>query len=126
MASFLSPLLRASSPDGLRLVNTTTGQVVASRLLPAFDSASRKTGLLKHQSLPPGTAMVIAPCSAVHTFFMQFPIDVIFVAKDGRVLKVRRDMAASRITASLRAFATIEVAAGTAAVDVGHVLSVTP
>lgn len=56
--------------------------------------------------------MIIAPCSAVHTFFMKFPIDLIFVAKDGRVLKTRRHVPAWRISGRLGAFAVIELAAG--------------
>ena len=86
VTTFLRPLARA--PD-LRwaLANTRTGRVVAHRLLAAFDSASRRKGLLGRRSLPDGQAMIIAPCRAVHTFFMQFSIDILFVSKDGRVLK---------------------------------------
>jgi uncharacterized membrane protein (UPF0127 family) len=86
--------------------------VVAVDLIGAFDSAARNKGLLQRESLPEGSALVIAPCSAVHTFFMKFPIDIAFVAKDGRVLKVRTAMPAWRMTGSLRAFGVIELAAG--------------
>ena len=58
--------------------------------------------------------MVIAPCSAVHTFGMQFPIDVIFAARDGRILKIRQNMRAGRLTGAIGAFATIEMAEGEA------------
>lgn len=43
---------------------------------------------------------------------MRFPIDILFVARDGRVLKVRRAVPARRMTGALRAFAVIELAAG--------------
>lgn len=125
MASFLSPLLKASTPAGVRLVDSRSGAVVAETLLSAFDSATRKTGLLKHHSLPPRTAMIIAPCSGVHTFFMKFAIDIIFVAQDGTVLKKRTAVPAWRLTMSPRAFATIEMAAGAAdAVRVGDRLAI--
>ena len=58
--------------------------------------------------------MVIAPCEAIHTFGMQFPIDVIFVASDGRIVKIRSNVRARRMTAAIGAFATIEMAAGEA------------
>jgi uncharacterized protein len=87
--------------------------VVASHVLTAFDSDARRTGLLKHDHLPEGDALVIAPCNAVHTFFMKFPIDVAFVTRDGRVIKIRSRVAPWRIAASLRAYAVIELAAGT-------------
>jgi uncharacterized membrane protein (UPF0127 family) len=78
----------------------------------AFDSASRKRGLLGRDGLPPAHALVIAPCSGVHTFRMRFPIDVIYAARDGRVVKLRPDLRPGRISLAVSAFATIEMAAG--------------
>jgi hypothetical protein len=111
MASFLQPLLRQGTGQQ-HLVNTRSGKVVASRLLTAFDSESRRKGLLAQGSLPPSTAMIIAPTNAIHTFFMKFPIDIAFVSKSGRILKIRSSVPAWRMTASLRAFAVLEMAAG--------------
>ena len=111
VTTFLSPLLREPRmPCGLQ--NARTGKVVADQLLPALDSASRRRGLLGRRSLPEGQAMIIAPSNAVHTFFMQFPIDIAFVSKDGRILKARSAVPARRVTASLRAYAVIEMPAG--------------
>jgi uncharacterized protein len=110
MTSFLQPLLR----DGAgrqRIVNVRTGKVVADRLITAFDSDTRRKGLLAHTSLPPSTAMVIAPTNAIHTFFMKFPIDIVFVSKAGRVVKIRSAVPAWRMTASLGAYAVLELAA---------------
>lgn len=56
--------------------------------------------------------MVIAPSFAVHTFHMRFPIDVAFVARDGRILKIRRAMPAGRVAGAWRGFAVVEMAAG--------------
>ena len=112
MTTFLRPLSREPSLPWV-LTNARTGTVVARQLLAAFDSASRRKGLLGRRSLPEGQAMIIAPCKSVHTFFMQFPIDIVFVSKDGRVLKTRSAVPARRITASLRAHAVIEMPAGT-------------
>src|SRR5262245_10071395 len=99
MSSFLSALLRDSAQP-IGLVNTRDGRLVADRLLAAFDSNSRRTGLLAHTGLPEGSAMIIAPTNAIHTFFMKFPIDVLFVAKDGRVLKIRHAVPPWRIAAA--------------------------
>ena len=111
MPSFLSPLLK--HPDvPRRLLNQRNGLVVATQVLTAFDSASRRNGLLKFETMPEGAALIIAPCSAVHTIGMRFDIDIAFVAKDGRVLKVRHAVKAWRLAASLRAFAVVELAAG--------------
>src|SRR4029453_17548596 len=99
MPSFIAPILR-NPTVAHNLVNARTGGVVASRLLLAFDSSSRRKGLLGRNSLDEGTAMLIAPSNAVHTFFMRFRIDVAFLAKDGRVLKVRHAVPARRVTAA--------------------------
>lgn len=111
MTSFLRPLLQPGAIPHV-LENVRTRRVVAAQLLTAFDSASRRQGLLGRDSLPEGSALIIAPSNAVHTFFMRFPIDVAFVRRDGRVIKVRSAVRPWRMTASLRAFTVIELPAG--------------
>ena len=111
MKSFLSPLL-GSGGSSFALTNTRTNRIVARTLLTAFDSASRRRGLLAHASLAERTALIIAPTSAIHTFSMRFAIDVAFVSKEGRVVKIRRSVAPWRIAAAWRAFGVIEMAAG--------------
>lgn len=107
---FLRPLL-ARSGGPFRLINERTGLAVATTLEGAFDSAARKRGLLGRDSLPPGHALIIAPSNMVHTFFMRFPIDILIVRRDGRVVKARRNVPARRIVGALRGFAVIEMAA---------------
>ena len=110
-AHFLVPLLR--QPDACwHLVNGRTGQAVATRLHTAFESASRREGLLKQAAWPQGAALIIAPCQAVHTVGMKFAIDVVFVDRAGGVVKVRERVRPRRATGALRAFATIELPAG--------------
>ena len=112
MTSFLQALLHKESTGRPRIINTRNGKVVADQLLTAFDSESRRTGLLQHQSLPPSTAMIIAPTNAIHTFFMKFSIDIAFVSKDGCVVKIRPRVPAWRMTGAMRAYAVLEMAAG--------------
>jgi uncharacterized protein len=126
MKSFLDPLLRKDASN-LALTNTRDRQIVARTLIPAFDSASRRRGLLKHDTLPDDTALVIAPTNAIHTFFMRFAIDVAFVSRDGRIVKIRTALPPWRIAAAWRAFAVVELPSGAlerAGVQRGDVLSV--
>jgi hypothetical protein len=109
--TFLDPL-RSRTRPAYRLENERNGSVLATDVVPAFDSASRRTGLLKHDSMPEGSALVIAPTNAIHTFFMRFPIDVVFVARDGTAVSVRHNLAAWRIAAAWRGFAVIELPSG--------------
>jgi uncharacterized membrane protein (UPF0127 family) len=112
MASFLNPLLHGPA-EGFCLRNAGTQATIADHLHIAFDSASRRTGLLRHDALADGHALIIAPTNAIHTWFMKFPIDVAFVAKDGRIVKIRSSLRAWRLAAVWRAYAVIELPAGT-------------
>jgi uncharacterized membrane protein (UPF0127 family) len=85
---------------------------VATRVEGAFDSATRRKGLLGRDGLEPGVGLVIAPTNLVHTFAMRFPIDILFVSRDGRVLKVRHAVPQRRIAGAWGAFAVVELAAG--------------
>ena len=107
---FLQPLLKRAA-EGLVLKVEGRDTPVATTVESAFDSSTRKRGLLGRDALAPEVAFVIAPCSGVHTFGMRFPIDLIFAARDGRVIKLRRAVPASRISLGLRAFAVVEMAA---------------
>jgi uncharacterized membrane protein (UPF0127 family) len=109
--SFLDAILR-SGLSSFALTNNRNNRVLATTLLTAFDSASRRRGLLKQDSLPEGSALIIAPSNAIHTFFMRFAIDVAFVSRDGRVVKVRPNVPPWRMAAALRGFAVIEMPVG--------------
>lgn len=103
----------SSRPGALR--NASSGRVVASTVELAVTSETRRRGLLGREGLASGHALLIAPCSSIHTWFMRFPIDVIYVRRDGLVLKVRAAIPAWRMSVGLGAFAVVEMAAGAAA-----------
>ena len=108
---------------GLRLERT--GAFVIADLKLAGDSSTRRRGLLGRTSLADGEGLVIVPSQGIHTFGMQFRIDVLGVARDGRVLKIRSAVPARRLVFCLRAFAMVELPAGAAArigVQVGDTL----
>jgi uncharacterized membrane protein (UPF0127 family) len=94
------------------LRNTANAQVVAASVELALTRAARRRGLLGRDGLEPGRAMLIAPCSSIHTWFMRFPIDVIFVTRDGRVVKTRAAMPAWRLAVAPGAYAVVELPAG--------------
>jgi uncharacterized membrane protein (UPF0127 family) len=112
LLTFLSPLLERPDP-GWTLVNAKTGAAIATSIETAFDSKTRNKGLLGRDGLPSGSALILAPCSSIHTFFMRFAIDVLFVDRRGVVLRSASNLGPWRIALSLRAFAVIEMPAGT-------------
>jgi uncharacterized protein len=111
VASWLSPLV--SEPAArFRLVNAGSGAVIADNVAGAFDSETRRRGLLGRDGMAAGEALIIAPTNAIHTFFMRFAIDVAFVARDGRVVKVSAGLRPWRMAAAFRAHGVVETPAG--------------
>ena len=96
----------------MRLINERTNGTVASVVELAVTRQDRKRGLLGRDALDASAALMLAPCPAVHTAFMRFAIDVVFVDREGRVRKIVRGLAPWRISASLGAYAAIEFTAG--------------
>ena len=93
------------------LVNLDTGVTLVSRIDAALDSAARRRGLLGRAGLD-DEGLVIAPCNAVHTFFMRFPIDIAFVTREGAITRCFSQVPSWRIV-MWRGFATVELPAGT-------------
>lgn len=67
--------------------NRTRATVVAAAADLADGWFSRLRGLIGRRGLAAGEGMVIVPCSSIHTYFMRFPIDVLFVDREHRVVK---------------------------------------
>lgn len=86
--------------------------MLADHASKAGTGAESRTGLLKHSSLEPGDGLLIRT-EGVHTFGMRFPIDVVFLSKSKKVLKIRPNMVRARIALSLRAHSVLELPAGT-------------
>jgi uncharacterized membrane protein (UPF0127 family) len=111
-ASTFLGLLNSSGSGRYELVAADRESVLAANVELALDSTSRRKGLLGRDSIPEDVALVIAPCESVHTFFMRFAIDVVFVSRGGRVVKVCRSVKPWRIAGAWGAFAVVEAATG--------------
>jgi len=92
--------------------NQTRNTVLADAADVADTSAKRRTGLLKHSKLDAGEGLWIAPCESVHTFFMKFPIDLVYLDRSRRVRKVRHAVPAWRVSGCLTAHSVLELPAG--------------
>jgi len=110
-------------------MNDRTRCAVAFEVDVAATRASRRRGLLGRDSLGATEGLLLTPCKAVHTVGMRFPIDVIFIDRDGRAVRIVPALAPWRIAMSARAKAVIELAAGTAAasdIQIGDMLYLAP
>ena len=97
----------------LRVRNATRAVLLGDSVSVAGDSRSRRTGLLNHSGLNRGEGLWIVPCESVHTFGMKFVIDVVFLNRKKKVLKIRKMMTKRRIAICLWAHSVLELPAGT-------------
>lgn len=110
---------------GWRLINRTSGEVVVPDLILADRFWPRFIGLQFRRRLPPGWGLLLVPCNSVHTCFVRFPLDLLCLDSQGRVVEVRRNLRPWRAAiAAAATHAILETAAGDVHVDVGQLLSV--
>ncbi|HWI64000.1 MAG TPA: DUF192 domain-containing protein [Symbiobacteriaceae bacterium] len=95
--------------------NETRGQVLGYKVSGASTFRLRLLGLMFRSTLPQGEGLLIRPCRQVHTHFMRFPIDVIFLDDDNRVVRVIPAMAPWKFSPSVSgAVSVLELPAGAA------------
>ena len=105
---------RPTSADiRLQISNVTRKTVLATRAEIADSSGSRRRGLLGRKLLGRGEGLWILPCESVHTFGMQFPIDLVYLDRKHCVRKVRSEVPPWRVSACFSADSVLELAAGT-------------
>ena len=95
------------------LLNARTNEVIAEHVEVADTRATRRRGLLGRDGLEPSTALLLLPSFSIHTMFMRFPIDVVFVNREGAVVRIVTNMGPWKMATAWRAHAVIEMAAGT-------------
>ena len=95
-----------------RIINERTRQAVAESARLADSPWARMRGLLGRKGLAPGEAIILRPGSSIHTLFMRFSLDVIFADREGKVVKVSRDVKPFRLVMGLGARDVIEMEAG--------------
>jgi uncharacterized membrane protein (UPF0127 family) len=118
----------ASAPvGGRKAVFRADGLVVCERCIVADSPLPRMRGLLGRRNLGSDEGVLLRPAGSIHTFFMRFPIDVVFLDRDGRVLRVAESVRPWRTAAARGARAVLELRAGESGrrrVAVGDVLEV--
>jgi uncharacterized membrane protein (UPF0127 family) len=83
-------------------------------VMAAESMLERMRGLLARPTLQRGEGMLLHSCNLVHTFGMRYPIDVVFIQRDGVVLKVTDALVPRRASGHVRADCVLELAAGEA------------
>lgn len=76
--------------------------------------SERLRGLLGKPPPAPGHGLLLTPCASVHTAFMRYPIDIVFLDRQGRILKLVEALQPWRAAACTGATQALELAAGQA------------
>jgi uncharacterized membrane protein (UPF0127 family) len=105
----VAPIRRA------QVLNVTRHTLLASSVEVPDHGSSRRKGLLGRDELAQNEGIWIVPCEAVHTFGMRFPIDVVYLNRKRRVVKIRLNVLPGRISACLSAQSVLELPSGTLA-----------
>ena len=99
-----------------RIIDETRGTVVAKDIRLADGLWSRFWGLMGRKALPNDAGLLLKPSSSIHTAFMRFPIDIVFLDRSLRVVKVVPEMKPFRVCVAFGgAHSALELSAGAAA-----------
>ena len=99
-----------------RIINETRGSEVARDVRLADGVWSRFWGLMGRRSLPDEAGLLLKPSSSIHTAFMRFPIDIVFLDRSLRVVKVVPHLKPFRLSIAFGgAHSALELNAGAAA-----------
>jgi uncharacterized membrane protein (UPF0127 family) len=116
-------------PSTAVIVNETRGNTVCERAEIADNPWTRLRGLLGRDSLAAGDGMLIVPAPSIHSAFMRFDFDAVFVDREMRVVKLAERIPPWRARSAKGARSVLELAAGeiaTRGLQVGDQLAVKP
>ncbi|MEM1058796.1 MAG: DUF192 domain-containing protein [Verrucomicrobiota bacterium] len=100
----------------LRVTNTTRQAVLVEAGGIADNPLTRVRGLLGRRGLEPGDGLLITPCTSIHSMWMRFRFDAVFLSREGEVIHLIEDMAPWRCSPLVwKAQSVLEVPSGTAA-----------
>jgi uncharacterized membrane protein (UPF0127 family) len=96
----------------MKITNLNRQTVLASAAEVASSGPARRKGLLGRTGLPAGGGLWIVPCESVHTFFMKFPIDLVYIDRKKVVKKVRSNVGPWRMSICFSAHSILELPVG--------------
>jgi len=102
--------------ESMQLVNSSNGIVLASHVEVAKSFIKRLKGLIGRRGLEKGEALILLPCNCIHTCFMSFPIDILFIDREMSVLHIMENIKPFRFSPIItRSYLVAELPAGSLA-----------
>lgn len=100
--------------DKVYILKDAKGEIICHKMIVASRMIDRMKGLMFTETMPDCDGFLIAPCTSIHTFFMLFKLDVLFLDRNFLVIKSVYDLSPWRMTwFYFRAYQTLEMKAGT-------------
>ncbi|GGD00129.1 hypothetical protein GCM10007216_33580 [Thalassobacillus devorans] len=81
----------------MAVINLDTNQLIAENVTRADKFWLRFKGLMGRKSIPDDFALHIIPCPSIHTFFMKFPIDVLYLDQSNRVIGIEENLQPGKV-----------------------------
>lgn len=76
----------------MKVYNSTNGVIIVHEGYIANNFGTRLKGLMFKKSFDKGCGLIILPCNSIHMFFMRFPIDVLFMSKEDKVVGIKENI----------------------------------
>lgn len=112
----------------IKIINDSSDKVIDAAMADGF--ITRFRGLMFKKSIPDGWGLMISPCNQIHMFNMRFPIDVVYIAKDGTIVFIDENVPQRKICKAVKeAYCVLELNAGTAIgldLNIGNKLTAQP
>lgn len=98
----------------MKACNLRNGRALSTNVAVAYRLFDRMKGLLGKRQLESGESLLIRPCKSVHTMGMRFPIDIIFLDKNNRIIALSKHLLPNRLSLHhFKAVSVLELPAGT-------------
>ncbi|NHC41383.1 DUF192 domain-containing protein [Bacillus sp. MM2020_1] len=98
----------------MKVVNLSNGAELVNHLSTADTFFKRLKGLMFSENLPAGHGLLIRPCQSIHTFFMSYSIDVLYISKDLEIVGMDETILPAKVGKfQKRAYSVLEMPAGT-------------
>lgn len=81
----------------IRLINITTDEVIAEEVHTAYRFWPRLKGLIGTADMPDKTALHIAPCRSIHTYFMNYSLDILYLSKQNEIVGIEENLQPGRM-----------------------------
>ena len=112
-----------------KIINKENSQTLSAKAKVADSFLKRLRGLMFKKSIGEDEALIFYKAASIHTFFMRFPIDIIFLNKESKVIKICPNLKPWKMVFCLKSAITIEFQANKASINslkIGDTLEISP